>query len=468
MVSNKLFTMLMLALVYGSDVFDGRTESSESGPTRTLERAESVRRVATVNGTVTDGETGQPVKQFRVIPGILLNADPPAPRFFRESATVHTDGRFGVKLPPDWNRSLPRFSAWVLRLEAEGYVPVQTRAFADLKGDQPVEMQLRPGRGPGGTVRLADGSPAAGAELCIAIPGEGPLIRHGRLADPESCQHVEADSEGRFALPAQSGDFAVIVLHKKGYADVKGASLRESPKITLQPWARIEGVCLDGRVPAAKVYIHPRVVRDLGPHLGLKQAWLLPFDLRTRADEEGQFALEYVVPGEIDIRVHQVKDGFDTRHGGRLWATSAETTRFRIGDPGPTVTGRIVFPEGVRWGLMSALEENCFATKTRPPRRPDNWATMSVAERDCWNAAFLETAEGRAYSETLRKSRWFAVVPNQDGVFSVPNVPPGEYELRFGMRGLGGTKDRDRSVTLNFTVPEEDVKRVELGQIRLE
>ena len=94
-----------------------------------------------------------------------------------------------------------------------------------------------------GTVRLADGRPAAGAIIVIRQASEYACciyLERGTLRDRLDEAWTAADSQGRFVLYPKDDKFAVAALHPLGIAAATSDELQAARPLTLTPWARID------------------------------------------------------------------------------------------------------------------------------------------------------------------------------------------------------------------------------------
>ena len=147
-------------------------------------------------------------------------------------------------------------------------------------------------RGLSGTVRLADGGPAAQCEIYAAVPTPGWFVdsdKHGRYSDVAK---AVARSDGTFRLPSIFPLEAVVVVHEFGYGWAT-AQKAAAEGITLQKWAEIEGVLRVGSKPGQneEIILQFRLpFRPSGPEL--------PWDHIAKTNADGTFAFRRVPGGE--------------------------------------------------------------------------------------------------------------------------------------------------------------------------
>jgi len=99
------------------------------------------------------------------------------------------------------------------------------------------------------------------------------------------------DENGRFVHPTQISNFAIVAVSDEGYAERYYSPGEPTGDLTLQPWARVEGVLFqDGKpVPDASITLFP--IRQLGgenPHV--------QDQFFTRTDALGRFIYSRVPP----------------------------------------------------------------------------------------------------------------------------------------------------------------------------
>src|SRR5262249_52523308 len=136
--------------------------------------------------------TGRPLPGFRLIRGQKFGGKDET--HWAENEAVEVAG----------GRYTTRFSqtcdAFLVRVEAPGYQPAESRAFRPTDASQTFDFALRRGGGLSGVVLLPDGQPAAGAEVVLATKELGYLMRAGRFDRMSNFPTVRTGPDGRFAL----------------------------------------------------------------------------------------------------------------------------------------------------------------------------------------------------------------------------------------------------------------------------
>src|SRR5439155_6204255 len=105
---------------------------------------------------------------------------------------------------------------WYIRIEADGYVPQESRIFDEGEGALTFEFALRPGDPVSGVIVTAEGKPLADADVLLATPTQEAEVNGGKIptgGGPDRTLHVKTDAQGRFIHRPQSEPFELIALH---------------------------------------------------------------------------------------------------------------------------------------------------------------------------------------------------------------------------------------------------------------
>ena len=186
------------------------------------------------------GDRGIP--EFRVVAGV--NSGGVASEFEKRTGQTvinwqpHTC-RIGKEGDYVWPLA-EAYSEMALRVEADGYQPRVITGVRKDKGAQHIVVHLAEDKGVAGRVLTADGKPAAGATVALALPHQEIVWEEGKLrgADmplPEKPgdrwqrpRFITTDAEGRFRLPTEIEPAAVLVIHESG---VQGNVVRRLAKV---------------------------------------------------------------------------------------------------------------------------------------------------------------------------------------------------------------------------------------------
>ena len=202
-------------------------------------------------------------------------------------------------------RSLHPAQQYILRVAADGYLPEDSGRFSPDGTTHAFTFRLARAEPIRGTVTKPDGSPA-GEGFVYVVPGEDAdaidylKIQNGEVRNTERSaeERAKVGPDGRYSLPPQRGNFALVCLSDAGFAIVPRRDLRGDGGLRLQPWARISGtVTLDGE-PAANLDIQSMDPDDAPPIPGEPR-----IDKRyyVRTDAAGRFDLRRVMPGRFEL-----------------------------------------------------------------------------------------------------------------------------------------------------------------------
>ena len=85
--------------------------------------------------------------------------------------------------------------AFFIRIEADGYLPANSRAIIPGETVVDLEFSLKKGTGPSGIVKLPDGSPAVGADVYLNSPKYGLPMENNQqtIPDPRGKRDLDQD-----------------------------------------------------------------------------------------------------------------------------------------------------------------------------------------------------------------------------------------------------------------------------------
>lgn len=349
-----------------------------------------------ISGRVTDVETRKPIDRFRLRSGWRF-ANQNDVSWSRDEPKAFTNGRF------DFKASEP-MDGYVLQVVADGYQPVTSRVFRSDEGAQTFDFALEPGTGPSGVVLLADGSPAAGAEVGLATQSKRAFLKLGRFDKNQNHADVlKTDAHGRFTFPPQGDEpFLLVILHDGGFAERLRKELKPDEPIQLEPWGRIEGIVLSGTKPDADCEVsfqphHPESRRTF--------PYVFSYDYTLKSDKGGRFRFDRVIPGSGAACRVVVTEFLRTWQHTFGWNTSFEvppgkTTKVTIGGRGRPIMGTVA--------LGGPADVNV------------DWKTNEPASIEAWDKDKKQRAEpGQRFVGNL----------DEAGRFQVPDVPAGDYKL---------------------------------------
>lgn len=393
-----------------------------------------------VSGEVVDADSNEPIRSFKLIPGIKWEKDDRI-SWEQSRAIKLADGRYEFKFPHPHD-------GHIIRIEADGYMPGISRVFTDDEGDVAFDFKLKKGTGPGGTAYLPGGAPAAGAEVILCTPSQGAYIENGRNTGKGNSRFVETGSDGKFSFPAQTEAYLLAVIHDDGYAEVTAEELAAEPNITIEPWGRVEGVLRIGSQVGAgeKVSLGYRRPYKTGTPR-------IYYDCSTVTDANGDFAFDKLPPGKAQVGRKILSRQFT----GYSYAEPVEVkpgqiVSVTIGGTGRPVVGRVVVPADYEKPVDWAYGYNSLILKV-PGKET------------------IRRLEGREYA------RSYAFEISYDGTFRVEDVPAGAYDLRINLYeppsgGLTGLWETIGSLNYEFEVPDMNDGRsdepLDIGTLELE
>lgn len=376
-----------------------------------LEQTFVLAQPVTIQGSVTDGRTGKPVGQFKVTPGIQdKSGDSITWQTSDGWFKWFTDGRYSYTFSSDGR-------AYAVRIEADGYVPGESRLVDANEPQATIDIVLAKGEGPSGYVFDADSRPVAGAEVYWK---NDPMIENGQPVNKQYLTRATTDSSGHFAFPPDNRKDTLVALCDRGMGIVTCDELARTGSITLTPWARVQGDLRIGRQPGG----NRKLQLSCQSQVVQKQLASLYYD--TTTDQTGRFVFERVCPGEFALynQEYQIAPG--------------QTLELHLGGTGRTVTGELVLPATENGSIWAGL----FLV-TRPPDipfdqfpKPPGYEQMTVKELQAWVDRYGASPEGKAYLAWLKKAypqvmgKSLRVEMDDQRKFHVDNVEPGVYALR--------------------------------------
>ena len=366
-------------------------------------------RPTTIKGLVTDSETGQIVKQFKVTPGAHWRSGNKATWQDSESwVKWFTDGRYSYTFSGDG-------LAYAVRIEADGYVPFESRFVDANELEVTIDIALTKGRGPSGYVFDANAAPVEGADVFWE---KNIWITKGQVVNKMHRVYVKTDSDGHFTFKPENRKDPLVAICDQGVGIALYEDFARDGIITLTPWARVQGDLRIGTKPAVNKRLQltgqSRLLGDGG----------LPAD-DTTTDEHGRFVFERVYPGEFRLynQTYEVLPG--------------QTLELHLGGTGRTVKGELTLPVASDVPIWADLNLTTMSVPVPIDKypKPPEYERMSLSEVEAWFDRFGESQEGKAYAAWLEETypqttRSLHVEMDERSTFHVDNVEPGVYALK--------------------------------------
>lgn len=399
-------------------------------------------------GRVTDAATGRPIEHFTVIPGEVYEGI--GRPYWRDYAVVRgTDGNFTFEITESRN-------SYLLKIEAEGYLPAITEKVGPDEGSKEVQISLKKGFGPRGTVFFANGTTAPGVSVGFATKSAPVAISASGLNNRNSgnAPTTLTDATGRFELPAQVDGMALVAFGPEGFGEVPYAEGTTDYRIELTPMGAISGV-----LKAPDFDVADQGIMLTGALPGSEGA--LGFnDFRTTTDADGRFTLTGVPPGNRRIvwLLKTTERSWAHHLPTEVVVKPGETTEVVMTQTGRLVTGRAVLSDRtvpVKWQYGSI--------GTKPPPQPRPFKSREEAE---------EWRNSPEMKEYQKRARHYQLIFQDDGTFKSLPAEPGAYQLSLSavdpesvdQNGYGGMSLGH--LTRDIVVPD-GTGPVDLGEIEV-
>jgi len=379
----------------------------------------TMHRELRISGKVVDVETGKPIPEFKLVPGIDWGTGR-AVNWERRRTSLFTQGQYEISF------TFP-YPSHLIRIEADGYIPGISRPFKSEDGDTNCDFSLKKGTGPEGVVLATNGTLLSGAEVILCTLSQGAYIRNGRNVQKSDSQYIETKKDGTFSFLPQTDPYTLVVIHDRGYAEVTPEDLEVSSEIKLQQWGRVEGMLKIGTKP--------------GPNKNMTVLYEKPYDENAPriyhdcdaiTDNDGHFVFDRLPPGKARV-CRSIKTSERTTsysHGMPVEVVSGKTAKISIGGTGRPVVGKILVPSDFKEPINWSYGHNSLSLKSPERPGPENPDKMSTEERRAWYEQWNESEEGRAFLEKeQRQRRNYAIKLEHDGSFRVEDVPTGKYNL---------------------------------------
>jgi uncharacterized GH25 family protein len=395
----------------------------------TVRKEEYVFRVPpalVISGKVVDAETKQPIKTFRAVRGTRW-IEQQQVSWDTNNKLMGADGTYQMR--ETWEQS-----AYLVRIEAAGYLHGVSRDIKCDEGKVVVDFELLKGTDVAATVLTPEGVPAGRAKVAVVGGNVGPVINHGEIDIKGGRRDIpETDATGRFRIATKNDGFWLVVTHPSGYAELTGLPNSNPRVIKLAPWARIEGTFQLAHKPQAEIEISLDNAQFFGPNAAIDRA-------SQTTDLHGRFAFDRVIPGKRRISAKRTSgEGASETTCSRSMAVdcpAGKTARVDFESGGRPVIGQLQAPSDSKPGLQ-----------------------LSAAQ------IYVDPEGGGARADSQMQ---FRATPDRKGNFSIDEVPPGNYLLSAFIPGR-----RDAYVQSHrFTVPRVNEKLsqrpVDVGVLTLE
>jgi hypothetical protein len=356
-----------------------------------------LRRPTEIVGSVIDARTKERIPHFTLVRGRHFPEKPRAwshwnfawPALFTGGEYRCGAGDPAIMRHRDGSEAQQGFRR--IRISAPGYRPAISRLIANDEEQVRCDFELEPAESVRGSVRDIHGSPVAGADVIVSGHGNPVLVESGK-AHHRDYFMVSSDTEGRYELPPQEENFAVVMSHPQaGYVITSFVDLSGAPDVRLLPWGRFELLTTSGREAPGYYFLRPVHRRE-------NREERVRFMSKPVMNDDGVLVFEGLPAGEMQFGAN----GQAMRDTDVIVIESGRTTRLDLRSGRRIVTGQILLPPG---GV--AIEEplaHLRLRRQRPANTEGDWARRAE------------------YSEMT-----FGI--DFDGKFRIPDVLPGIYKL---------------------------------------
>ena len=182
-----------------------------------------------VSGIVVDAETKEPIDRFALVTGIDYD-DGRAPSWMQHMTKQVAGSRYAATFNQEG-------FIWRLRVEADGYMPGESRSFkpyAPDKGEIVWNVELHKAEPLSGTVLGTNGEPVAQAEVYLATQALN--VNKRKVGYPGGNRMTTTDAAGRFKFSAEVEPFCLVAIHADGIAMVTEQEFAQSPTLEMKPW----------------------------------------------------------------------------------------------------------------------------------------------------------------------------------------------------------------------------------------
>lgn len=408
-------------------------------------------RGLTVFGTVRDADSGE------LIPHFKMGIGWPDVNY----QTGETNGRWS-----SIERFWPEFSGgvysnsleeaaiggkenpgYILKFQAEGYGTFISRVIGPDEGRVKLDISLHRETSTQVTVLAPNRQPVTDADVGLISPGAQLRLLPGAFSrNSVGAALLRTDNAGHFNLPSDDTISRLVIACPAGYGETTPEELKQTSTITLQPWGRIEGICLSGGKPAVGREYLLGLDSSKDDDGNLISADFIAF--KVTSDEQGKFVMPLVPPGKhclVRLIREYALTGGAWSHGNKtvVDVQPGTTTSVTLGGQGWTVKAGIEWPGGA---APADLQQVVGAVHTPMPPIP-----AEIRSNADLFQQYVKTPEYEAQAGSMKS---YPFVMNSEGKLVAEDVPPGNYELSaFAM--LKAPAENAMQAHLSVTVPSD-------------
>lgn len=374
-------------------------------------------------GNVVDSKTGEPINNFTIVPVSFRSASNSV-RGIAQQAQAETfkssEFKYGRAFRYDDGRLV------ALRFQAVGYRDFTTSRFTSDTPTPSLETTIRLEPTTLRSVRVLEpnGKACTDAFVWMAKPDQPAIIDQVGDYFQRSSGGEKVNSKGEVQYGSPSTKHAIVAANRLGYAE-KYLEVDEDPgELTLQPWAKLEGILYQEGKPVSGATIIAAPIRELGgsnPHVQ---------DLfRTVSDANGRFVFERLPPVPTVVRsVLSPWQDYPITSSRQVPITlqPGKQHKVSLGGDGLTVKGKIKLVGDnagqiqFRYGLNNLLKVD---GGIQTPKHAFDRIQFEAGAAKEWN----EKLEASLDPSVTRES--FFVKIRDDGTFIVSGVQMGQYRF---------------------------------------
>lgn len=405
-----------------------------------------LREIIAIVGAVVDDETGEPVHEYAVSLAVAPSLDSePGPW---ESVANVTDPTGEFRVAPGYS------PYYVLRIEADGYLPGTSERFAYDKGEIRRDFRLTRAVPITGVIVGVDGVSVQGATVGVATAAQPIRLTGDPPVGFVSGTASTTDADGRFSLAGCEEPYVIVAVHSGGYAFVAHPDHENGGAIALQGWRQVTGIA-DGIRAAGET----AVVWMLwyGIHGEGIPGILITQTIQGLPGESFEFKAAPALP--VAISRHIVHPGAAQSvltHQETVDTRDAEVTHVDM-STGTTVTGNVTGLPAPELPSYVVVE----MTRTDHPW-PDRFDVNRMSDDELARFAALRH-EDPAWREAVMNSQMYGALVGEDGTFRIDGVDAGTYHLRVLVLGI----DAPRAAETTVEIPDRVSETLDIGTIAL-
>lgn len=369
-------------------------------------------------GTVTDKTTGDPIKEFSVVPVKAFRPDFYSTSF--QDRIQATDGEYEIPIQSHGQTG----NRYMVRIEAEGYRSAFSTKSMEV-GDDPLEVnfELEPAAAIEVEVENPDGTRAFEFMVAVGTPTSAPRFRIER---PDSSFGIAMRVSGsnQFELPETFEPQLIRVFNELGFAEIALPPDGTLGIVRLQPWARVTGRLMQGDKLVANegVSFRPLVQR------GLTEARFQD-SFFAQTDHEGNFLFDRLPPmsGRIQASLGPWRDSqMTSSQSVALNLKPGETKQLTLGGEGSRVTGKVIATGRDNEKLSKQWSINYLISREPGLPLPEGVKSLNFDADQTVDESILQSDD---FSTWLGTKLHYYVKLSEDGTLQIDGVPPGQYDL---------------------------------------